>query len=85
MKDGKCTERHYGDTLWRCDLERRSKKREDRKTYVTKTKMQKTMLHEMPPLITRQRMMAILRKHPIYPPSYSINNTDIIMKNFEIS
>jgi len=60
VRDEKYTGRHYGDIY---DL---SKKREDRKTYITKMKMQKTMLHEMPPLITRRRFFTISRKHPIY-------------------
>ena len=54
------------------------------KMYITKTKMQKTMLHEMPPLITRRWTMffMISRKHSIYR-QYIL--TGIIMKNFEIS
>jgi len=40
-------EADYGDIY---DL---SKKREDKKMYATKTKMQKTMLHQMSSLITR--------------------------------
>jgi len=41
-----------------------------------------------PPLITRQRTMVfftISQTSNILPPSHSINNTDIITKNFEIS
>ena len=56
----------YREALWRyLGL---SEKRGDRKTYVTKTKMQKTTLHEMPPMITRRAMtfFTISREHPIY-------------------
>jgi len=48
--------------------------------------MQKTMLYEIPSLITRQRTVAFFTQTSDIPsPSYSISNTDIITKNFEIS
>jgi len=81
VRNGKYIERHYGDI---CDL---SKKREDKKTHATKMKMQKTILHEMPLLITRRRttFFTISRKHPIYRQHILSITLILLQKNFEIS
>jgi len=76
VRDGKCTERHYGDT---CDL---FMKHENKITNAMK--IQKITLYEMSPLITRRTSVFhdFMQISNIL--SHSINDVNIV-ENFEIS
>ena len=81
MRDGKYTEKHYGDTY---DL---SKKREDRKTPNENENAEDNATRDtsVENEATNDDVFYDLTQTPNISPAQSINNTSYITKNFEIS